>query len=82
VNGHGYLSTVAEFRVWTQEIDQMTAAYEDALRVLRLANRSDPLTDLVAQKIIEVAQTGQRDPMRMRELALEALGVPPGQGDS
>ena len=60
-----------------EEIDRMTAAYEDALRVLRLANRSDAITDLVAEKIVEVAQTGERDANRIRDLALKALGVPP-----
>jgi hypothetical protein len=50
-----------------EEITCMTTAYEDALRVLRLADRQDPITELVAKKIIEAAQTGERDPRRLRE---------------
>jgi hypothetical protein len=44
------------------DIRVMTTAYKDALRVLRLKNRDDPVTETVAQKIIEIAQTGVRDP--------------------
>ena len=40
---------------WDQaDIDRMTAAYEAALKALRLADRTDPLTELIARKIIEV----------------------------
>jgi hypothetical protein len=42
-----------------EEITSMTAAYEDALRVLQLADRQDPITELVAKKIIEVAELGE-----------------------
>ena len=60
-----------------EEITCMTAAYEDALRVLQLANRQDPLTELVAKKIIEVAQLGQRDPKRLCDNALTELEINP-----
>ena len=36
-------------------IERMTAAYEHALKVLQLTDRTDPLTELVARKIIEIA---------------------------
>lgn len=56
-----------------EEIERMTTAYEDALRELRLSDRTDPLTEIVAKKIIEIAQTGERDPARIRAKAIEAL---------
>ena len=59
------------------EIGCMTTAYEDALRILGLANRTDPITEIVAKKIIEVAQTGERDPLRIRAQAIAELGIPP-----
>jgi hypothetical protein len=59
-----------------EEITCMTAAYEDALRVLQLSDRQDPITEIVAKKIIEAAQTGERDPRRIRERALRELGIP------
>jgi hypothetical protein len=70
----GDLPTIAEF----SEID----AYEDALRVLRLANRTDPITEMVAKKIMEVAQTGERSAIRIRERALKELGVPPRDSET
>jgi hypothetical protein len=54
-----------------------SSPYEDALRVLQLSDRQDPITELVAKKIIEAAQTGERDPRRIRERALRELGIPP-----
>jgi hypothetical protein len=53
----------------------MTATYEATLRALKLADRQDPITELVAQKIIEIAKTGERDPARLRERALSELGA-------
>ena len=55
------------------EIKILTAAYDEALRMLRLANRSDPTTEIVAKKIIELAQRGERDPVRLRERAIRSL---------
>ena len=59
-----------------EEIRRITAAYEDALRALQLADRSDPITEIIAKKIFEIAQTGERDPERIRTLALKELGIP------
>jgi hypothetical protein len=52
----------------------MSAAFEEACRTLGLAERSDPLCNLVAEKILECAGTGERDPIRLRECALQAIG--------
>jgi hypothetical protein len=54
-----------------------TAAYEEALCVPRLAEREDPITELVAKKIVEVAQLGEGNPKRICARALEELGIPP-----
>ena len=56
-----------------EEIERMTTAYEDALRVLGLTDRSDPLTEILAKKIIEIAQTGERDPARICANAVAAI---------
>jgi hypothetical protein len=40
----------------------MASAFEAALRKLELTNRADPVTEIVARKIIELAQQGERDP--------------------
>ena len=54
------------------EIAVLVAAYEDALRALSLVNRSD-----LATEIIELAKQGERDPVRLRERAMEAVSSPP-----
>jgi hypothetical protein len=46
-------------------IEAMTAAFAAARVALKLAERDDPLTEIVARKIIEVAGTGERDPQRL-----------------
>ena len=62
---------------WDQaDIDRMTAAYEAALKVLRLADRTDPLTELIAKKIIEVTRNGEQDPAGICARAIKELGVP------
>jgi len=54
-------------------IDAMAAAFEACCRSLRLENRADPMFEIVARKVIEVAGTGERDPLRICGLALLAL---------
>jgi len=56
-----------------EAIMTMTAAYDQVLHTLCLAHRSDPITWIVAEKVIQFAQRGERDPVRWRELALESL---------
>jgi hypothetical protein len=52
----------------------MAKAYEDALVALQLSDRQDPLTEIVARKIVDVAEAGERDPERLRDLALAEIG--------
>jgi hypothetical protein len=55
------------------EITVLTSAFEDTLRALRLADRADPATEIIAKMIIELAQQGERDPVRLRERAIQFL---------
>jgi hypothetical protein len=59
-----------------EEIEILVAAYEETLRALGLASRGDALTELVAQKIIAIAQTGVRDANFIAQRVLEDLGAP------
>ena len=59
------------------DITILSAAFEDALRTLGLTDRADPATELVAQQIVSIAQQGERDPVRLSELALKALEARP-----
>ena len=44
----------------------MNIAFENACKSLKLVDRADPLTKLVATKIIELAAGGEHDPERLR----------------
>ena len=57
-----------------EEIKRMEAAYEEALVVLKLKDRNDPLTETVAKFIVEAAQTGAKDPELICTLALSRMG--------
>jgi hypothetical protein len=56
-------------------IEAMIAAYEGALVDLNIIDRSDPLTELIAKSIVNVTAMGERDPEKIKERALNALGV-------
>jgi hypothetical protein len=56
-----------------QSVRAMTAAYEALLIELGLTDRTDPLTEIVASKIITICQMGERDPERICELALKDI---------
>jgi len=57
------------------EIKAMTAAYEAALVDLGLADRTDPITDIVATAIVSIPSMGERDPTTIKVPALNALGA-------
>jgi hypothetical protein len=53
----------------------MTAAYELTLTELQLLDRSDPVTKLVAEKVILVYRAGYTEPEAICERALKELGI-------
>jgi hypothetical protein len=57
----------------TETIRVMGLAFEMARAALRLDNRNDPLNKIVAEKIIELAQDGERDPNRLCDRTLSLL---------
>ena len=56
-----------------EDMKVLIDAFEDTLRALRLHDREDPLTMAVAKIIIQLAKDGERDPTRLRDLALKAV---------
>ena len=58
-----------------EEIRYLAKAYEQTLQVIGLKDRDDPIAQMIAKKIIEVAQTGVRDPAQISAQAIKALGV-------
>jgi hypothetical protein len=55
------------------EIVILTTAFEGALKTLRLVDRTDPATEIVARKIIQLAGEGVRDPEHLLQLTVQSL---------
>jgi hypothetical protein len=53
------------------DLKNLVVAFEDTLRALNLPDRNDPLSIRVAKIIIGLAKDGERDPARLRDLALK-----------
>jgi hypothetical protein len=58
-----------------EAIAAMTSAYADICRTLGVLDRDHSEADAVAKKVIEFAQRGEHDPLRLREIVLQALDV-------
>jgi hypothetical protein len=53
----------------------MTDAYDIALIVLRLNDKDDPITELLAKSIAGIVATGERKPGEIASKAIDALGI-------
>ncbi|MBX9827630.1 MAG: hypothetical protein K2Y27_21870 [Xanthobacteraceae bacterium] len=58
-----------------EETERMQVAYESALKLLRLSDRADPITELIAKKIVEAIRKGGHDPAETCTRVLSDLGV-------
>lgn len=52
----------------------MTEAYERALAILGISDRSDPQTESIALAILHLLRDGEKDPTRLAEFACRAFG--------
>jgi len=59
-----------------EDSERLATAYEDALRALHVVNRADPITVVIARRIIDAAKTGVRDSNELRTLAIKGLQTP------
>jgi hypothetical protein len=57
----------------SEQVRAMALAYEGALIDLRLKDRDDPLTELIAEKIAEHTRRGERDPATLRQRVVKEL---------
>jgi hypothetical protein len=58
-----------------QAMRAMGEAFDQACDVLGTIGVGATVRDIMAKRIIDVAQTGERDPSRLYRQALEALGI-------
>ena len=57
-----------------EEVAGLLCAYQQTLHALGLVDRTDPIVELVARKVIEIGGTGVRDPAEIAILAVKDLG--------
>jgi hypothetical protein len=65
----------SSLRLGPKEVRCVIEAYEQTLHALSVKERDDPLTEMIAVKIIRLAQTGVHDPARLSALAIKELSV-------
>jgi hypothetical protein len=59
-----------------EQIELLNHAFNHALNLLSVADRNDPLCDMVARAIIEVSATGStRKPRKIAEVAVALIGL-------
>jgi hypothetical protein len=56
-----------------EEVVMLGKVFEDVLRMKGLVDRKDPLTELIAKKLVELAVAGMRDPDRLKALTIQAF---------
>jgi hypothetical protein len=56
-----------------EELTVLSNVFEEVLRTLGLLDRKDPMTVLVAKKVMELATAGILEPNRLRTLTLGAF---------
>jgi hypothetical protein len=57
-----------------EQIERLNKAYTFTLHSLSLVDRNDPLTELVARKVIEIGAT-VHDPAEIAKVALKGLRI-------
>jgi hypothetical protein len=56
-----------------EEIAVLGKIFEEILAAMGLADRKDLVTTIVAEKMIELANAGVRDPQRLKQLTVQAF---------
>ena len=58
-----------------EHVKAMGKAFDSIIRGLRDRGQSRVVREVIAQRIIALAKTGERDPDKLSELAKDALGI-------
>jgi hypothetical protein len=58
-----------------EQLTGVSAGFDAACRGLGLADKADKATKLVAEKVIEIVSSAERDPDKLRNAVLSAFNV-------
>jgi hypothetical protein len=67
-----FLDTHASFS--KHDVIELSSAFEDCLKTLRLVDRSDPAVLMVGSRLIGLAKSGVRSRTQLVELTLKSVG--------
>jgi hypothetical protein len=56
-----------------EQVAMLCAVFEDVLQAIGLVDRKDPMTEIIAKRLIEIATAGVREPDRLKHLVVQAL---------
>ena len=56
-----------------EEVTMLGNVFDDVLQTLGLVDRKDLVTEMVAKKLVELATSGMRDPVRLKALTIQAF---------
>jgi hypothetical protein len=59
-----------------EQVVMLCTVFEDVLQTIGLINRQDPMTEIIAKRLIEIATAGIREPDRLKRLVLQAFQAP------
>ena len=77
LNRNGYLSLLEnpDLGLGPKQVKCIIEAYEQTLHTLSVKDRDDPLTEMIAQTIIKIAQTGIHDAAQLSAQAIKELEI-------
>jgi len=64
---------IQDLEVQPEHAAEIVKAYRQTLHTLCLVERCDPLTEIIASKVIQIGLTGLRDPAQISNRALNDL---------
>jgi hypothetical protein len=70
---------VAIYRLLRREVFEpedlrlLAIVYEDTAKALGVTDQNGPVRELIARKLIALAQAGERDPDSLKELTIDAV---------
>jgi hypothetical protein len=59
-----------------EQVAMLCAVFEDVLQTIGLIDRKDPMTEIVAKRLFEIASAGVREPNRLKHLVVQAFHEP------
>ena len=65
---------LAKNQLQPEQVERLNKAFEIALFSLRV-DRNDPMVDILAKKIIEIATAGIHEPREIADTAIRQLGA-------